>query len=254
MAIAFAPLNIDVKLPDINTVEAFFDEHRNKALDDDPNLTDPNEFLSVPIYLRASEEECTDNDILHYHFNNRWNTLQKSGNYLYNVDKIIPEIPHIIDQLPYKELTVVLLTLQQGYIPPRYDTEPEDVYHDKSEISIKNEPHRINVLLSNHDDHNFFVSEYEYSEKIYPDIPASRPCYAFTERYYWHGEKYTKPKRYYLKICGILDRDRHKAMIAESVEKWPEEIITFPDPPNEWLWTRHFSHDKFKFDRNPLSD
>jgi len=251
MGIAFAPLNIDVKLPNITKIKSYFDEHQH-LLSGEEDLIDNESFIFVPVFIRATEEEWVNPKVAMYHYENRWNSLNKPAKYLYNIDKIIPEIPYILNQLPYKELTMVYLLRQVGMVEPHYDTEPGDIYYDKSEVSIKNEPHRINVLLSNHDQRNFFLSEFKDSERIFPKISAFRPCYAFSERYYWHGAEYTNPERYLLSVFGILDRDKHRAMIDESVKKWPEEIITFPDPNNEWIWSRHFAHDKFKFQRNPL--
>lgn len=246
MAIAYAPLNIDVRLPDISKIKKYFDEHQH-VLSGNADLIDNDAFIFVPVFIRASEQEWIDPKIAMHHYQNRWNTLEKPAKYLYDIDKIIPEIPDILNQLPYKELTMVYLLRQSGYVNPHYDSEPGDVYNDNSEISIKNEPHRINVLLSNHEDPNFFVSEFKDSEKIFPKITASRPCYAFAERYYWHGAEYTKPERYLLSVFGILDREKHRAMIDESVKLWPNDIVRFPDPDDEWAWDRHFGHAENKY-------
>jgi hypothetical protein len=239
MTIAYTPLNIDVQLPDADRISTWFKNNQTIPLENFDLLYNE-EFTFVPVYLRMSYEDWLDPKLAMEHYNNRWNSRPGQGRYLFDIEKILPEIPYMINQLPYKELTQVFMMYQKNHVDPHYDSEIGDTYEDPSEISIDNEPHRINILLTNHGEKNFYLSEFKNSERIYPKITKEKSCYAYVERYYWHGSDYTKSGRYLLSTFGIVDKEKHKKMIADSVLTYPEEIISFPDVGNPNDFERQF--------------
>ena len=76
MGIAFAPLNIDVKLPNITKIKSYFDEHQH-LLSGEEDLIDNESFIFVPVFIRATEEEWINPEVAMYHYENRWNSLNK---------------------------------------------------------------------------------------------------------------------------------------------------------------------------------
>lgn len=246
MAIAYAPLDIDVRLPDEKVLIEYCNQYFVNQESDEKDFPDTyNNLYSVPVYARGTTKDWYDPSTAQQGYINRYNHTGVPGNYANGIDKLMPEIPYILSQLPYKELTVAMFFVQKAFVRPHYDTELDEQYDDLSEILIENEPHRINVLLTNHGTRSFFVSEFSDSQRYFPNITKERPCYAFCERYHYHGADYVAPNKILLTTFGILDREKHRKMINESIQKYPDEIIRFPDPINpldpKLHWTNHIA-------------
>jgi hypothetical protein len=221
MAIAFAPIDIDVKLPDEKILLEYIEKYKvvGSTWDIGPVLSrmQDNEWRDMPTALSA--------------LYNRYNTGNDTYRYANGIDELMPEIPYMLNQLPFKKLTVVVLFKQTAQVNHHYDPHTSDVYEDHSEIEIELEPRRYNILLTKHNTSSFFVSD-NTDKKIHPVLTKERPAFAFCERYHYHGADYIGPDKVMLSVFGILDREKHKEMISNSVRKYPNEVIRFTDPDN----------------------
>jgi hypothetical protein len=78
------------------------------------------------------------------------------------------------------------------------------------------------------------------SDKVFPNLTRERPAFAFCERYHFHGADYIGPGKVLLTVFGILDREKHKQMIAKNLEKYRDEAIIFDDPDDPTNEKYHF--------------
>jgi hypothetical protein len=146
-----------------------------------------------------------------------------------NIDKEFPEIPYMLAQLPFKELTVVVMLEQKEQVDYHTDGYNNDyIFNDPSELAFELEPKRYNILLTKHDYQEcFFIADQPGGKKVYPDITKERPCHVIADRYYAHGANYRGPGKIMIAVIGgILDRDKH----LELINKNKQDAIIFPDP------------------------
>lgn len=238
MAIAYLPIDIDVKLPNEEILLKYCEEFKLNKINDN---TDSVEFWDVaPVIGRLKSEQWYDTEYVRNVLYNRYNPNMGPCIWANDIDKIMPEIPYMLNQLPFKELTMVVLMLQQTYVPHHFDPHRGDIYIDPSEISIDIEPHRYNIQLTQHGKNAFFVSDSYNGEKLYAPITKEQPCFAFCERYHWHGSDYVGPNKIQLSVFGILDREKHQETIAKNLEKNQSKAIIFENPINPENLTNHY--------------
>lgn len=229
MAIAFLPIEIDVQLPDENKLLDFCREFAvpNTSKDGYSNF-----WNVVPVYTRGPTEVWYDfvksKEMIMYR-----NCAGKGPGYWANeIDKIFPEIPYMLNQLPFKEMGVVSMLEQMIPVSPHTDHHSWEVNEDPSEVALEMEPRRYNILMNKYDYKSFYVAENHTSEKIYPKITKERPCHVICDRYHAHGADYAGPGKIMLGIFGgVLDRERHLAMIKKNLEKYRDDAIIFESNP-----------------------
>lgn len=228
MTIAYLPINIDVRLPD---KQVLIDYCTKYAIPKPDVQKDKAEYWNiVPVRSRISNEDWNDAPKLKSAMHHRYVPNMGPSKYNNDIDKIIPEIPYMLEQLPFKEFTMVTILWQTAYVPAHLDPHYDDIVPDPYEISLDNEPHRYNILLTEHGKPGFFVQENKHGEKIFPNITAEKPCYAFCERYHWHGSEFIDPHKMQLVVFGLVDRVRHKDMIIKNLIKNYNDAIILPDP------------------------
>lgn len=221
MAIAFLPIDIEIALPD---EQKLIDFCRATKIQDitDTDVNNIEHWDKVPVMGRLSTEQWYNIDDLRHALFNRYTPGLGQCRYANNIDKLFPEIPFMLDQLPFKELSIVTMLVQKQDVPHHTDNQAYDVIIDPSEISIDVEPRRYNILLTKHHYKSFFVSKDKDSEKMYPSISQERPCHAICEQYHWHGADYAGPDKIMLCVFGILDREKHKQMIETNLNKYKD--------------------------------
>jgi hypothetical protein len=237
MTIAFLPIEIDVQLPDEKKLIDFCHAHTIPKLI--PESKNPKFWDIIPVRSRSTEKEWFDTTALKTLMNNRYIPNSEESRYMFDIDKVFPEIPHMLEQLPFKEFTMVTMLLQTSYVPHHMDPHHDDVIPDLYEISIENEPHRYNIQLTHLNENAFFVSESRNGPKIYPNITKEKPCFAFCERYHWHGSDYIGENKIQLSVFGIVDRLKHKDMIIKNLINNFNEAILFPNPEDPWSREHH---------------
>lgn len=227
MAIAFLPIDIDVRLPDEEKLLAYCEKHKL------PKISDSNDTVAywdlVPVIARMSNDKWYDLEYGRNVLYNRYNPNLGEAVWANNIDVEFPEIPYMLSQLPFSELTMVTMMVQRTYVPHHLDPHLNDNIWDPYEISIMNEPHRYNIQLTQHGKDAYFVSNNK-TDKVFPKITRELPCFAFCERYHWHGSEYIGPNKIQLSVFGIVDRVKHHAMIMKNLIKHKDEAIIFEDP------------------------
>jgi hypothetical protein len=135
------------------------------------------------------------------------------------VETLFPSVIDLISRLPYKQLIAACFSLHENVLHP---------HRDEVDDSHPYTPERYNVLLTPHfTEKSFFVSEHLESEKIYPTMLEEYPVYAFDNRNYFHGADPVLDKRVILVCAGVIDEDKHKALVDTSVEKFKDYVIRF---------------------------
>jgi hypothetical protein len=220
MSIAYLPIEIDVRLPDPQIILDYIDAYQLK--------TKHTTWKIAPILGRVNTENWYEGNAYANVIYNRYNTSIKSKTqYANNIDKLMPEIPYMLSQLPFKQLTFGLLLEQMTEVTKHHDVQAYDIYNDLTEI--EHEPRRFNILMTRHSEKAFYLSESLESENVYPIITKENPCFAFNERHYLHGSDYIGPNKVMIMAGGIIDKKKFKDMIDRNLKKFKDQVIIFPD-------------------------
>jgi hypothetical protein len=222
MGIAFLPIEIDAQLPNEARLLDFCNQ--NKMPDDHGHY-----WNTVPVLTRAPAGYVHNKKSSTNLMNNRYNAGLGVPQYVNNIDKEFPEIPYMLEQLPFKELTLVVIFQQIKTVEYHIDGLSGDIILDPSEVSLDLEPRRYNILLTKHEYRDcFFVSDKIDGNKYYTNITRETPCHVVTDRLYPHGADYRGPNKLMLAVLGgILDREKHLKMIQQNLEKYREQAILF---------------------------
>jgi hypothetical protein len=229
MGLAFLPIEIDVQLPDEQKLLEFCNQHKLVIPKEDNHSWWWN---VIPVVMRADREVVYNNPKeLQNLIANRYNTNIGTPQYLNDIDKIFPEIPYMLNQLPFIEMTTVVIMQQKEAVDYHIDINDFDSILDHSELAYELEPRRYNILLNKHEYKDcFFVSHEQGGEKVYPLIPKDRPCHVISNGYFAHGADYCGPDKMMLCVIGgILDRPRHLKMIQDNYNKFRNDAIMFGD-------------------------
>ncbi len=184
----------------------------------------------APVLGRVSPDLWNDPNTYSNVVYNRYNSLiDVPMQYANNIDSIMPEIPYMLNQLPFTQLTFGFLLEQLQEVTKHHDVQKYDVYNDLNEISIENEPRRFNILLNRHSEPAFYVSETLDTEKVYPNITKETPCFAFNERQYLHGSDYIGSGKVMLIAGGLIDKEKFKDTISKNLERFKDQTIIFSD-------------------------
>jgi hypothetical protein len=227
MAIAYLPIDIDVQLPDEKRLLDFCHETKIKS---DRNDTDAMEhWWTVPVRSRLRGKEWYDRERLYHGISHRLVEGAGPSYWANDVDKVLPEIPYMFEQLPILEFNFCVMLIQREHVNTHQDTQYADPAVDPRMRRIELEPRRYNILMNKHEIPSFFVCENQYSEKFYPKIKRERSCFSICEEYHWHGADYVVENKIMLCILGVVDEQRHIETIQRSLQKYKDEAIIFPD-------------------------
>ena len=227
MTIAYLPIDINVQLPDEQKLIDFCQETKI------PDITDSNVnqikfWDKVPVIGRLDkDEDWYDIDKMRHALFNRYTPSLGECRYANDIDKVFPEIPYMLNQLPFKELSMVTMLVQREKVDTHIDSQVYDNIVDPTEIAVEMEPRRYNILMTKHHYKSFFVRETKDSEKIYPTFTSKLPCHAICESHHWHGADWDGPDKIMLCVFGILDRPKHLQMIKDNLEKHKDKAIVF---------------------------
>ena len=227
MGLAFLPIEIDVQLPDEQKLLEFCEQYKIVISEQDSHSW---WWDVIPVLMRASEDVVYNNPQgLQDLIANRYNAGQGTPRYLNSIDKVFPEIPYMLNQLPFIEMTAVAIMQQKEPVDYHTDANPFDIDLDPTEVAYDLEPKRYNILLNKHDYKDcFFVSNKNGGPKVYPNIPKERPCHVISDRYYAHGADYKGPNKLMLCVTGaILDRPKHIQMIQDNYNKFKKDAVVF---------------------------
>lgn len=210
--LVYLPIDIDVDWPDEDLLVDWF--HQHKLLD-----TDYWEYQSNR-HTWAMISTCTLPRDWRRYDKEMWDNRRKEGineGMLFHpgFEKIFPGLANCIKQLPFKQLSVSGLLYQMGEIPLHKDT------HD---ITNPVEPRRYTIYLTDPKYNTFYFSTDEIGKnKIYPDIVT--PCFAFNNTDVWHGAAVSLRPKIILTTAGIIDHEKHNALLQKSLEKYNSQAI-----------------------------
>lgn len=227
MAIAYLPIDIDVRLPDEQKLLDFCYETRIVNARDDTDALE--HWWPIPVRGVLKGRDWYDREKF---YNSICNRLVKGAGTSYwanDIDRIFPEIPYMFEQLPIAEFNFCVLLLQRKEVNAHQDTQYADAIVDPAMRRVELEPRRYNILMNKHEVPSFYVSETETSKKIYPVITKDRACFSMCEEYHWHGADYVIENKVMLCVLGVVDEKKQIEMIKRSLEKYRDQAIIFPD-------------------------
>jgi len=126
-----------------------------------------------------------------------------------------PTLVNLIMQQPFEQIAMSGWMLQKG---------PYGAHHDSSDPTFPMEPRRYNALLTDPTHNTFWLGNND-NEKIYPQVDPRYPCFAFNNADIKHGTDSITGLKIVLGTMGVIDHEKHEALIKRSVEKFPEKAI-----------------------------
>ena len=222
--IAFLPLGLDYDLPDEDKIINYcYENHIKKEITEENGPC----WLITPVCGRFDPADWRNANTLNDHWFDRYRSTGKELQYDNNIDKLFPNIKYMLDQLPYRELTIATLFLQVSEVDCHIDWFKNDRYDDPNEGAIENEPRRFNIQLTKHHYRSTFVAATETGEKHYANIIAERPGYCISEMYNWHGADLAGVDKITLFTTGLIDKEKRDKLISRSLDMYHEDTIVF---------------------------
>jgi hypothetical protein len=136
-----------------------------------------------------------------------------------NVTNLFPELFDILHSLPYKQIIGAALSLHTNYLAP---------HDDAPDTNYPSSPERYNVLLTPHyGQDSFFLCKEINGSRDYPAILKDYPIYAFNNKDIYHGADPVLDNRVIMICAGIIDEEKHQALITRSSEKFKDYVIKY---------------------------
>jgi hypothetical protein len=132
---------------------------------------------------------------------------------------LFPEVVDAVEQLPYSKISYVYLFEQHIHVKPHFDS----IGGDNNKL-LEPASYRINLLIE--DVETFYLCNDEKCESYtHPTFPKESNTWVFSNKHFKHGSILPKQgKRKILLIVGngILDVEKHKALLLKSYEKFKD--------------------------------
>ncbi len=125
-----------------------------------------------------------------------------------------PGLVDLILSLPFKQIAGAAFLYQTGSYRPHYDS---------PDHNFPMEPRRYNILLTSPERNTFYMGDND--KKYYPVVDPKYPCFAFNNTDITHGTEQPTGLKIVMGIMGIIDDEKHEALIKRSVEKFPDKAI-----------------------------
>ena len=98
------------------------------------------------------------------------------------------------------------------------------LHQDTYDTNNPTEPRRYTIYLTDPRYNTFYLSADDSGKnKVYPDLIT--PCFAFNNSDVWHGAIATDRPKIILTTAGIIDNDKHEALIKRSLEKYKDYAV-----------------------------
>lgn len=213
MKLAYLPIDIPMPILDEQKILDWFENH--KLLD-----TDYWEYQKKR-HTWAMVSTCKEPNDWRRFDSDMWENRRAEGEnrgvlFHPGFEETFPEIAACIRQLPFKQLTVSGMLYQMNEIPPHKDT---------FDPHYPTEPRRYSIYLTDPKYNTFYVSKTENSEKILVTIDPKYSCFVFNNTDCWHGALKNDRPKIIITIAGIIDNERHKELLARSLEKFKDKAI-----------------------------
>lgn len=129
----------------------------------------------------------------------------------------------ILQQLPFKKITVLTYKVQERVVAPHIDVHP-DMFLEPGELENiqENEPAGYRFVLSGSKDSVEIFNGTKWVTAISPTVPC---CYLLNSTSAMHRVK-SDPGRTVIYVRGILDVEKHNALIEKSYNKYKDYVIS----------------------------
>jgi hypothetical protein len=136
--------------------------------------------------------------------------------------RTFPDVVSTVESFPYTQIDYVYILEQI------IDVEPHLDYASKNPYShLEPATYRITLLI---EDTNtfYFCKDTECNHKKFPVFPEDTNSWVFSNKEFMHGSFTPKNgrRKILLAVGGILDENRHSALISRSEDKYKNFIIT----------------------------
>ena len=115
-------------------------------------------------------------------------------------------------ELPFDQIGTSGFIMQIGTIPPHNDAE-----YDMTE------PRRY-IIYATDPAYNTFHFVHK-GEKIWPQIDPKYRCFAFNNTDVEHAADPTNRTKILLSTVGIMNKEKHEALLKRSIEKFADKVI-----------------------------
>ena len=213
MSLAYLPIDIPMPILDEKKILDWFENH--KLLD-----TDYWEYQQGR-HAWAMISTCNEPKDWRRYDAEMWANRRQEGNnsgvlFHPGFEETFPELANCIRQLPFTQLTVSGMLYQLNEIP---------VHQDTADPRNPTEPRRYTIYLTAPEHNTFYVSKTADSEKMLIKVNPEYSCFVFNNTDCWHGALKTDRPKIILTTAGILDNEKHEALLTRSLEKFKDQAI-----------------------------
>ena len=128
----------------------------------------------------------------------------------------------VIDQLPFKKITMAMHKFQTAPVAEHFDVYPQMKISQEELYEIQNnEPCGYRLVIKVRND---VLEIWNGKEWLNPVLPESPCCYLINTTALKHRVK-DDPGREIIYFRGILDKDKHLALIKKSLSKYKKQAV-----------------------------
>jgi len=156
---------------------------------------------------------------------NHFNEPEMDGEWYGWVEKEMPHVKEFIEKLPYKSICQLSFVAPPGPTVAHYD-QPLNA----TSLMIPQSPSCYRIRWSHvtkPEEEVFYLSRDSEATKIYPMLPAETNTFVYDGSVWEHGADKGFPmyERCQIIISGILDIEKHHALLDKSIEKYKDFVI-----------------------------
>ena len=156
---------------------------------------------------------------------NHFNEPEANGEWFGWVEKEMPHVKDFIEKLPYKSIRQLAFVAPPGPTRSHYD-EP----FSATKLMIPQSPSCYRIRWSHvtqPENEVFYLSRDSEATKIYPMLPLTTTTFVYDGSVWEHGADKGFPMhdRCQIIISGILDIEKHHALLDKSIEKYKDYVI-----------------------------
>jgi len=210
--IVYTPVDLPCQIPNHDLLVDYINNNHMSNLTETYGYTS---LLAAIVSRHPVEDWRNANDV----FADDGYELSPTQNLFFapNATVLFPGLIQTLFALPYKQILGAALSLHTNYLAP---------HRDDIDTNYPSSPERYNILLSPHyDQDSFFICKEPNGPRSYPTILKDYPIYAFNNKDIYHGADTILDRRVIMVCSGIIDEEKHQALISRSVEKFKDYII-----------------------------
>jgi hypothetical protein len=212
----YVPIDIEVDLPPEEELRKFHSEHRIRDVDYHDIVTWRHAYTMVASKYPIDDWKAFPWDF--YQNKQMWKDFSEEYNETKWCPAFVDAFPKLVDaikQLPFKQLSFVGWMAQFGPYAPHVDSPDEN---------DPTEPRRYNILLTDSKHNTFYFWDGE--NKIpQPTVDPKYPIFAFNNSDVKHATNPVTGFKIAVGIMGVIDEEKHVALIERSLTKFPDKAV-----------------------------